>query len=276
MNETNPGRCQRKTSQPPLPYSYDQIANIYDEDMGRNNPGLDIKYYVRLCLETRLPILELGCGTGRITLPLVQNGVEIVAIDRSLPMLQVLQRKARTLLSNAESRRLHFLQMEMTGLAFRRTFSLILCPFSCITYLIEPAGLERLFSCVRRHLAPEGEFIFDLFVPDPSIDTLPDGHTIHDYSRTLPDGTKLERFRRLRKDVRPGINEIERYYRFLDASGNFVRALTTRDLIHCYQPDDAVRMIHENGFEVLEVLPNFQPGAVSQETRTLCVRSRPS
>lgn len=276
MKETRPGPCQRKTSQPPLPYSYDQIADIYDEDMGRNNPGLDIAFYVQSSRRCRLRILELGCGTGRITLPLLESGAQVIGIDRSLPMLRVLQRKARQLLSDKEQRRLDLSQAEMTRFALQRAFSLILCSFSSITYLIEPGSRARFFERIRKHLDGDGEFIFDLFVPDPSIDALPDGHTIHDYSRTLPDGTRLERFRRLRKAILPGINEIERYYRFLDASGNFVRAMTTRDRIRCYEPDEAVRMVRKNGFEVLEVLPDFQPGKIQRETRTLCIRCRPS
>jgi len=59
-------------------WPYDLIADFYDEDMGRNNDGRDVAWYVgqakRAAAAHRLPVLELGSGTGRITLPLAQAG----------------------------------------------------------------------------------------------------------------------------------------------------------------------------------------------------------
>jgi len=74
---------------------YDAIAELYDEDMGASAPAGDVEFYLAKARETSGRTLELGCGTGRITLPLAAAGCEVIGADRSLAMLGVLRRKAR-------------------------------------------------------------------------------------------------------------------------------------------------------------------------------------
>src|ERR1051325_6993430 len=75
--------------------SYDCIADIYDYDMGQNLSYDDIRYYVERALEKPESILELGCGTGRITLPLLRRGLSVTAVDISSGMLSAFQDKLR-------------------------------------------------------------------------------------------------------------------------------------------------------------------------------------
>ena len=62
-------------------FSYDVIAEFYDDDMGRNVGGEDVAFYVDQCAAAPGPVLELGCGTGRITLALVRAGNTVIGID---------------------------------------------------------------------------------------------------------------------------------------------------------------------------------------------------
>jgi hypothetical protein len=57
--------------------AYDLIAEYYDLDMGMNHPINDVNFYVNWATRSHGPVLELGCGTGRITLPLVQAGCPV-------------------------------------------------------------------------------------------------------------------------------------------------------------------------------------------------------
>ena len=90
----------RSCSQPyvatlqPVTDNYDRIARFYDVDMAQNMPFDDVGFYVGLCEPLRGPVLELGCGNGRILLELAQHGIDAIGIDASAGMLRELRRKA--------------------------------------------------------------------------------------------------------------------------------------------------------------------------------------
>src|SRR5919201_1392064 len=67
---------------------WDEYAPFYDWENARTVGRRDVPFWRRLALAARGPVLELGCGTGRVTLPLARAGVRIVGIDRSAPMLE--------------------------------------------------------------------------------------------------------------------------------------------------------------------------------------------
>jgi SAM-dependent methyltransferase len=238
--------------------SYNQIAEIYDDDMGRNVPGEDITFYVQQCSFAQAPILELGCGTGRITLPLVKSGLEVVGIDISLPMLQQLQRKATKQLSTVEQMRLHYCQMDMSACAFNAHFAFILCPYSAFTYLVDQSSQAKTLANIRSHLVPNGLFILDVFVPNQRIMMLPDDYIFHDYQRTLADGTVLKRTKTIQKTAISGINIINRHYYFLDSAGKEQKKITTTDRIRYYFPNELQNLLQNNGFEVIQVLGDFR------------------
>lgn len=240
---------------------YDQIADFYDEDMGRNNPGKDIKFYVEMCCADNAHILELGCGTGRITLPLVKSGCRVTGVDRSAQMLGVLREKACAELNEGAQKRLRLRQTCVTSLAFGKRFSHIICPFSAITYVVSRSGLEQTLSNIRAHLAESGKFIFDVFVPNAKMMAQPDAKTIYDYRRQLANGLLLERSKSIRQNVVPGVNEIARHYRFSNADGKITRSFMTVSRIRYYYPDQISFLLKRHGFEIVAFYGDFQYSA---------------
>jgi len=223
--------------------SYDRIAPIYDEDMGVNNPGWDIAFYVGRARAARGWVLELGCGTGRITLPLAQAGCRVAGLDLSLPMLRELRRKDAGFLCFCA---------DMRGFSLRARFSLIICPFSAFTYLVEDADQSAMLAAVREHLEPDGIFILDVFEPDARIDALPDDHVFQDYRRMRPDGTLLERTKTIDKQRGGRVSIIQRTYRFLSPEGAVLQSFTTEDRIRCFRREELPPLLWNHGFEVVE------------------------
>src|SRR5687768_16629107 len=120
--------------------SYDQIARVYATDIGQSMAYDDVGYYLQLCKTQSGRCLELGCGTGRILLPLLEGGVDIHGIDQSPGMLEELQRLA------AEQHMEPKVSLgTLTDFYSDKPCSTILAPYSVVTYLTEPESLNDFF-----------------------------------------------------------------------------------------------------------------------------------
>jgi len=243
---------------------YDAIAELYDEDMGASAPAGDVEFYLAKARETSGRMLELGCGTGRITLPLAAAGCEVIGADRSLAMLGVLRRKAREQRAAPAA-----VCMDMRALALRGTFARIFCPYSAFTYLVEESEQVELLRWVASALAPGGRFVLDLFVPNADVHALPDAHIFFDYRRPRTDGTWLERRKMLTKDLGRRINAIERRYRIVDAAGHTMREIFTRETIRFHEPASLAAQIEASGLRVLETHGGFAGEPLSRSSRVM-------
>lgn len=144
--------------------AYDSIekAELYDWEQGFwSHQNSDIKFYLEEAARWGGPILELACGTGRITLPLVRAGYRVTGLDSSAAMLAVLERKA-----TAENLWVNSVQADMAGFDLGRKFRLILLAFNALL-LLQTLDLQRacLQAC-RTHLAEGGAIIISIF-PEP-------------------------------------------------------------------------------------------------------------
>ncbi len=95
---------------PPVIDSYRVSAKYYDGAYSNMHDLVDAQFYVGLAKESGGPVLELGCGTGRVLLPIARAGVEIQGLDNSRPMLDLLREKlsrADSDLSHGEQNRAH-------------------------------------------------------------------------------------------------------------------------------------------------------------------------
>src|SRR5204862_2986243 len=81
---------------------WDEYAPFYDWENARTLGRRDVAFWRRLAADARGPILELGCGTGRVTLPLARAGAAIVGIDRSAAMLAGALSRMRLYRSNSQ------------------------------------------------------------------------------------------------------------------------------------------------------------------------------
>lgn len=232
-------------------WSYDRIAGVYATDMGRSMAFDDIGWYRRQCRRHPGRTLELGCGTGRVLLPLLADGIDIVGIDRSLPMLQRLRAEAR-----ARGLVPAVAQMDLQALALAAQFALVLAPYSLVTYLPGEDDLRPWAASVARLLAPGGALVLDAFVPRP----VRTGDAFQpDYARPHGDAT-LERAKRLR--VLPdGRNRIERRYRLLDADGTVREEFTTVDCIRPRTPVDLAQALASAGMRIVEVAWDYGSGS---------------
>jgi SAM-dependent methyltransferase len=143
---------------------WDEYAPFYDWENARTLGRRDVPFWRRIALAAAGPVLELGCGTGRISLPLARAGVDLVGIDRSAPMLE------RLSVALARRRRidgaLRLVRGDIRFLPYApSTFETVIAPYGILQSLLADRDLSATLESVSRVLPPGGTFGLDL-VPD--------------------------------------------------------------------------------------------------------------
>jgi ubiquinone/menaquinone biosynthesis C-methylase UbiE len=140
---------------------WDEYAPFYDWENARTLGRRDVAFWKRVAATADGPVLELGCGTGRVSHPLARSGVDLVGVDRSAPMLE--RGRART---SRTPRSPRFVRADIRNLPFRRgCFAMVLAPYGVLQSLIRESDLTAALSSAARVLPRGGVFGIDL-VPD--------------------------------------------------------------------------------------------------------------
>lgn len=120
----------------------------------------DVPFYLAQAQAAPGPVLEIGCGTGRVTIPLAAVGVDITGVDISASMLREAKRKAES-----QGLRINWVEADGRNLELGRHFPLIIMPFNTLQFFRDTTALGRLFQAVKSHLEDGGKFVFDVFNP---------------------------------------------------------------------------------------------------------------
>lgn len=134
-------------------------ANIYD---GMNTEIADLPFYSRWLKEKQNGnILELCCGTGRLTIPLAQEGYNITGVDNSASMLKQAKEKAYKMKVSIK-----FIEADIRSLDLPEVYDIIFIPFNSIHHLYTNQDFFDALMSVKKHLKEDGYFIFDCFNPN--------------------------------------------------------------------------------------------------------------
>jgi SAM-dependent methyltransferase len=215
----------------------------------------DIAFYVEEARAAGGSVLELGCGTGRILLPLARAGRDIVGLDSSAQMLSRCRQKLAAEPAAVQGRvTLH--QADIHDFDLGATYALIIAPFRVVQHLITVDDQLRFLAAVARHLAPHGRLVFDVF--NPHFDKLvsADGVEREDTpEQRLSDGRTLRRTYRIAK-VRwvDQVSEAELIY-YVDGTRH-VQAFEMR----WYLPAELRHLLIRAGFRVREMFGDFARG----------------
>jgi len=141
---------------------YDNFARFYDLEY--RNVSDDLEMYRQFAERCGSPVLELGCGTGRIVVHLARAGIRVTGIDGSRPMLEI----ARQHLSDDALllRRARLVEADMRTFELKPRFRMALCAINSFMHLMTPADQKACLSVLHRHLVPGGLFVVDVFNPD--------------------------------------------------------------------------------------------------------------
>ena len=141
-------------------------AALYDYEYRRRRADLAFyKEIARKRLGDSGRILELGAGSGRLTIPLARAGHEVVAVDRAPAMLARLRARVAAL-PKATAKRIAVTAGDLRGFKVAGKFPLAIAAFNVLEHLYTRGEVDACLRCVAAHLAPGGVFAFDVQNPD--------------------------------------------------------------------------------------------------------------
>ena len=220
-------------------------ANLYD---GLNTFLSDLPFYKQwLPTDKNAQLLELCCGSGRLTIPLAKEGFSICGVDNSASMLE----QAKTKATN-ENVAITFIEADVRTLDLDTTFDFIFIPFNSIHHLYQNQDLFDTLKVVNKHLKADGLFILDCY--NPNIQYITEAEKVKtkiaDY--TTADGRKVLIEQTMRYESATQINRIEWHYTINEAFHS-VQHLDMR----MYFPQELDTYLKWSGFSILHKFGNF-------------------
>jgi SAM-dependent methyltransferase len=260
-----------------LTSSYDAIPDfglLYDSVPLYQARSEDVRFYVEEATEARGAVLEVGCGTGRVLLPAARAGCEITGIDSSAAMLarcaENLQRESASVRD-----RVTLVEADARDFYLEREFALVTAPFRIVQHLVTVDDQLRFLAAVRRHLAPGGRLVFDVFNPSFRALVGADGEEREDTPPTaLADGRTFRRAVRVAR-VRwvEQVSEIEIAYYVSpsphEAERRFLQAFDMR----WYLRAELEHLLARGGFRLLDAFGDFSRAPLADTSPEIVIRA---
>lgn len=244
---------------PDLPAIYDSVPAYVTRR--------DVRFYIDEARDAGGRVLEVGCGTGRILLPIARAGHTVDGLDASPEMLERCRTKLREELDAVRSRvTLH--QGDARAFDLGRRFDLVMAPFRVVQHLTTIEDQLGFLASVARHLAPGGRLTFDVFNPNFAALVSADGIARDDTPETkLPDGRWFRRAGRVAR-VRwlDQVSEIELiYYVSSEPGGRAERHVQSFDM-RWFLRAELVHLLARGGFRVRSIYGDFDRSALTDNS----------
>lgn len=228
---------------------YDIQHADYTEDLG---------FYRQMAEQVGDPVLELACGTGRITIDLASRGHSVTGLDVSPSMLACAAMKTAGQALNIE-----WVGADATDFDLERKFNLIFFPFNSICHIHERYRMEGLFRCVRAHLNRDGRFVVAMFVPNPRY-LYRDPAKRYPVSRFVDSkGQEIVITESNRYDPVTQINHIEWFYSIMGKAGE----IRVENNMRMFYPCEFQALLHYNGLRVDAIYGDYNLEAFTGTSR---------
>lgn len=233
------------------------VAEFYDHVTPYNHRQ-DVDFFVEMARQSSGPVLEVGCGTGRVLTPTATAGIEITGIDLSSSMLSVCREKLANSPQDVQSK-VQLIQADMREFDLGREFNLITIPFRPFQHLIATEDQLSCLNCIHRHLSHGGRLILDLF--NPSLRFLVDEDASFEMldvpEFVVPDGRKVTRYHRIpSRDLFNQIQEVELIYYVTHEDGRKERLVHAFPMRYLFK-FEVEHLLARCGFEVEHVYADY-------------------
>ena len=210
-------------------------SQLYDAEYGGYKGDLDLF----LSLVETGSVLDLACGTGRLTIPLAKKGLKVFGLDASEPMLELAREKSKDF-------SIKWIQGDVRDFHLNETFDLILMAGNAFQALLSEPDQISMLDCVRRHLKPSGLFVFNTRNPQENdFKTTSEFEFWHDFQDQYGDEVKVF-----------GKQEVDPSHPVIKYTTKRVwkDKETTNTIDLRFTPyDQLLRLLEQTGFKICEV-----------------------
>jgi SAM-dependent methyltransferase len=249
--------------------------NFYDYVTPKSFHG-DAEWYRRKAVESGGPVLELGAGTGRITIPIAEDGLSIYALDSDEGMRKAFQLKVNLLPEDVRER-IVLVGGDMRSFRLEQKFNLVIAPFRAFLHNLTSEDQKACLQSVYEHLRPKGRFAFNVFHPSLQYMANHAGALARVWrwegEYKLEDGSLLIRSEAGYYDtVRQRVHSLHRYEHY-GVDGDLKRTFLHRlELAYLYQADIR-RLLEEIGFVKIEIAGGFDGRPFKNDTDELVIEA---
>jgi SAM-dependent methyltransferase len=246
--------------------SYAQIARFYDWENAEFTE--DLPFWCDLAREHGGPVLELGCGSGRVLLHLAREGYETTGVDSSPEMIALARRRLAK--QPAIASRIQLLEADFRRLDLKRIFPLAIAPFNTFAHLSDPADADATLAAIAAHLAPGGILALALPNPIPIYSALPEGLVLE---RTFQDRDRdvtVQQFSSLRVDRVAQLGHITWIYDEIDPSGKVTRTTVPMTLRYFF-PNEIPPLLERAGVKLRHMWGDYDRSPFAEDSPALIV-----
>lgn len=246
---------------------YALMARYYDAE----NAGLveDFPAYEALVERFSQPVLDVGCGTGRIAFHLVRRGVQVVGVDHSTSML--VRARERAIRQQFSAEQIEFVEADAAALALGRRFRLALMAFNTFMHFTEQEQQIAVLRRVAEHLEPDGGLALDL--PNPIEMFRADDVPMLVLERTFTDpqtGHLVMQQSVAHLDRAAQIMEVTWVYDCLAHDGTVTRTLVPLRLRYTFAPELRL-LLAQTGFGAVECYGDYDFAPYQEDSPRLFV-----
>jgi SAM-dependent methyltransferase len=253
---------------------WDEYAPFYDWENAQTLGRRDVPFWKRLASGTlaRVParrrrVLELGCGTGRITFPLAREGVAVVGVDRSAEMLARAARRRRRVRRGA---RVQLVRGDIRTLPFPRgAFPLVIAPYGILQSLLKERDLHATLAAVAATVMPGGTFGLELVADLPSWQEYSKRVSLRGRAR---DGTQISLIETVRQDPARKLTLFDQ--QFVERRGGHIRRRQFTLSFRTLTVQQMTRRLARAGFEVTALLGDYQGGPWDPRAETWIILAK--
>ncbi|HEX7476316.1 MAG TPA: class I SAM-dependent methyltransferase [Polyangiales bacterium] len=233
----------------------------------------DVAFYTELARDSGGPVLELGAGTGRITLGIARAGVDVVGLDQSAAMLARAKERIASLPAEARQH-IELRQGDLRKVRLRRRFALVIAPFNLFMHMFTRADIEQALATVQAHLAPRGRFAMDVLMPD--LGTLRrDPERVY-RCRPVFDPTDGKRYAYGESFDYDSVSQVQTVRMMFQRIDRPELDHTTPLCLRFYFPEELLALLHYNGFTLEQRFGGFDKSPFTEQSDNQVLVARPS
>lgn len=235
----------------------------------------DVSFYVS-AVSGADSVLELGCGAGRITIPIARSGVSITGVDNAEDMLSLLRLEKEKSAEDTQNR-IEIVHADMRTLELKRRFEKVIIPYNGLLCMLSDEDLRSVLRTAAAHLKRHGELIFDIYdVPSDILDEDSDEEDdAYEFIESILDGKKLVTV--LERSVpHPDPRRFDAAYRYqTENKRGEVQVLAEYTIPQrCVLKEDIPPLLQSAGFVLTSMSGDFRDIPVDEDTGQVVVRAR--